>query len=284
MAASLSEGIFTSRPCVLVVGEDKREFLLHSDLVKRESKALGEIIDASFAEGRKGYVVLRDDDVETISAFAQFIYTGDYQLSFDMSAPEVGNESHDKDNPEDNFRPWTRPGNGFWHCFTKSKKYRDQAYLYDTSFDPYEISYSGPEDDDPDDHDMCFNSDHMEKDYSELFISHAKIFVFAHSHDMEALMGLSIRKLHGALCWFALSRERIGDILALARYCYKSSGAEKLRRMVASYSAAILHACVSRDVTEFVLELLTDKSEFAFDSVWFMSRRMIGSTYWWSTL
>ncbi|KAG6291863.1 hypothetical protein E4U09_003669 [Claviceps aff. purpurea] len=253
--------------------EESSRFLLHSDLVKRESEALGEIIDTSFAEGRKGYVVLRDDNAETISAFAQFIYTGDYQLSFDMSTPEVGNESHDKDNPEDDFRPWTRPGNGFWHCFTKSK-----------NFDPYEISYSGPEDDDPDDHDMCFNSDHMDKDYSELFISHAKIFVFAHSHDMEALMGLSIRKLHEALCWFALSRERIGDILALARYCYKSSGAEKLRRMVASYSAAILNAYVSGDVTEFVLELLTDRSEFAFDTVWFMSRRMIGSTYWWSTL
>ncbi|KAG5935680.1 hypothetical protein E4U60_003021 [Claviceps pazoutovae] len=110
MAASLSEGIFASRPCVFVVGEDKREFLLHSDLVKREGEALGEIIDTSFAEGRNGYLVLRDDNAETISAFAQLIYTGDYQLSFDMSAPEIGNESHDEDNPEDDV-PQFRPHN-----------------------------------------------------------------------------------------------------------------------------------------------------------------------------
>ncbi|KAG6065309.1 hypothetical protein E4U32_007478 [Claviceps aff. humidiphila group G2b] len=102
MEASLSKEIFNSRPCVFVVGEDKREFLLHSDLIKRKSEALGKLTDISFAEGRNGYVVLRDDDVETFSAFAQFIYTGDYHLSFDMSAPDRSKESHDEGNHGNN--------------------------------------------------------------------------------------------------------------------------------------------------------------------------------------
>ncbi|KAG6309265.1 hypothetical protein E4U22_004089 [Claviceps purpurea] len=276
MAASLSEGIFTSRPCVLVVGEDKREFLLHSDLVKRESEALGEIIDASFAEGREAYVVLRDDNAETISAFAQFIYTGDYRLSFDMSAPDSANESHDKGNHGNNVAQFSRPHNGLWRLFIQRNHYEDQKNSSDSYMAPCEASCkTWPETDDLDV--PYLNIGHMDKDYSELFISHARVFVFAHYYGVEALMDLSMQRLHEALCAFSLSRERIGDILALIRYCYERPGPEKLKKMVAMYSAAVVNSQIPEVVVEYFEDLLKERGDFAADMAWFLACRVTSS-------
>ncbi|KAG6071674.1 hypothetical protein E4U15_007386 [Claviceps sp. LM218 group G6] len=279
MAASLSEGIFTSRPCVFVVGEDKREFLFHSDLVKRESEALGKLIDTSFAEGRNGYVVLRDDNAETISAFAQFIYTGDYHLSSDMSttATDSGNESHKTDNPEDDSRLWRRPYNCLWRRFVQSNEYKNQEPVSD-SYIPCDKSSKTWRETDNLDEPPYFNTGDMEKNYSEFFISHAKTFVFAKYYGIEKLMNLSMQRLHKLLCNFGLSRERIKDVLALIRYCYDRPGLEKLKKMVAAYSAAIINAQVSDVVAECFRDLLREKGEFAADIAWALACRVTQST------
>ncbi|KAG6168240.1 hypothetical protein E4U51_002419 [Claviceps purpurea] len=274
MEASLSEGIFASQPCIFVVGEDKREFLLHSDLVKRESEALGEIIDASFAEGREGYVVLRDDNAETISAFAQFIYTGDYRLSFDMSAPEIGNESHDEGNHGNNVAQFSRPHNGLWRLFIQRNHYEDQKNSSNSYKAPCEASRS-----EIDDFDVPYlNIGHTDKDYSELFVSHARVFVFAHYYGVEALMDLSMQRLHEALCAFSLSIERINDILALIRYCYERPGPEKLKRMVAMYSAAVVNSQIPEVVVEYFEDLLKERGDFAADMAWFLACRVTCSS------
>ncbi|KAG6031427.1 hypothetical protein E4U19_008065 [Claviceps sp. Clav32 group G5] len=245
MEASLSEGIFASQPCVFVVGEDKREFLLHSDLVKRESEALGEIIATSFAEGRKGYVVLRDDGVETFSAFAQFIYTGYYHLSFDMSAPDSAKESHDKGVHGNNAARFRRPHNGLWRRFIQRNHHEDHEDLTDSYLlAPYGASRSEINDLD---------------DYSELFISHARIFVFAQYYDVEALMDL------------------IHDILALIRYCYEQPGLKRLKKMVAMYSAAVVNSQIQEVVVEDFEDLLKERGDFAADMAWFLACRVTSS-------
>ncbi|KAG6024090.1 hypothetical protein E4U40_003585 [Claviceps sp. LM458 group G5] len=275
MEASLSEGIFASQPCVFVVGEDKREFLLHSDLVKRESEALGEIIATSFAEGRKGYVVLRDDGVETFSAFAQFIYTGYYHLSFDMSAPDSAKESHDKGVHGNNAARFRRPHNGLWRRFIQRNHHEDHEDLTDSYLlAPYGASRSEINDLDV----PYLNVDHMDKDYSELFISHARIFVFAQYYDVEALMDLSTQRLHEALCGFSLSIERIHDILALIRYCYEQPGLKRLKKMVAMYSAAVVNSQIQEVVVEDFEDLLKERGDFAADMAWFLACRVTSST------
>ncbi|CCE32468.1 uncharacterized protein CPUR_06328 [Claviceps purpurea 20.1] len=279
MEASLSEEIFASQPCVFVVGEDKREFLLHSDLVKRESEALGKIIDASFAEGRKGYVVLRDDDVEIISAFAQFIYTGYYHLSFNMSAPDSANESHDKGNRGNNvaqFTEFRRPHNGLWRRFIQRNHYENQEKLSDSEsyMIPYEASRFEIDDSDV----PYLNAGYMDKDCSELFISHVRIFVFAQYYAVEALMDLSMQRLHEALCGFSLSIVRIGDILALIRYCYEQPDLKRLKKMVAMYSAAVVNSQIQEVVIEDFEDLLTERGDFAADMAWFLACRVTCSS------
>ncbi|KAG6030218.1 hypothetical protein E4U40_008035 [Claviceps sp. LM458 group G5] len=80
----------------------------------------------------------------------------------------------------------------------------------------------------------------IDTDYSDFFIAHAKIFIFADCYGVAKLLDLALQKLHGALCGFRLSRNRMNDILALVRFCYERPGPEKLKRLVASYSAAII--------------------------------------------
>ncbi|KAG6075812.1 hypothetical protein E4U15_005433 [Claviceps sp. LM218 group G6] len=213
-SAWLSEEIskYTSKPCVLVVGEAGEKAFLHSYHVKRASGALGKLVDTSFAEGQNGYVVLRDVDAEAMLAFTQFIYAGNYYISFDMSTPatDSGNESNKTDNTQ-------------------------------------------------------FNNGDMEQNYSELFISQAKIFVFAEYYGVETLMNMSMGRLHKLLCRVRLSRERIEDVLALIRYCYDRPGIEKLKEMVAAYSAAIIDAQVSDVVAECFRDVLRERGDFAAD-------------------
>ncbi|KAG6101012.1 hypothetical protein E4U14_006949 [Claviceps sp. LM454 group G7] len=86
MQTSPYEGILMSEPFKFVVGKTKKELFIHSTLVASQSRALRRLMDGPFIEsqqGSQGYVVLANEDVRTIAAFAEFIYKGDYHLSCD---------------------------------------------------------------------------------------------------------------------------------------------------------------------------------------------------------
>ncbi|KAG5931949.1 hypothetical protein E4U60_005659 [Claviceps pazoutovae] len=84
--------------------------------------------------------------------------------------------------------------------------------------------------------------------------------MFADCYGVAGLPDLAIQKLRKALCGLQLSRVRVGDIPALVRFCYERSGSEKLKRLVASYSAAILD---SESTMDHFREMLKEKTDFA---------------------
>lgn len=249
----LTHRIFTSQPFKFVVGEAKTEFLLHSALVASKSEALGRLINGGFVEGQQGFVVLEDEDAKTVAAFAEFIYTGDYQLSFDFPQAdrECANQSH---------RGWPEPGNEAWLNFCDGKDFEILPALEDDSAV------------------KPLREGSMTTDYSEFFIAHAKVFVFADYYGVVELMNLSMTRLHKALCLFRLSSERIGDILALVRFCYERPGPDRLKKLVASYSAAVIDPCVSEGVAQSFQELLKERGDFAADIAWFMACRLMTGT------
>ncbi|KAG6075810.1 hypothetical protein E4U15_005431 [Claviceps sp. LM218 group G6] len=255
LQVSKPEGIFTSQPFKFVVGEAKTEFLLHSALVASKSEALGRLINGGFVEGQQGFVVLENEDAKTVAAFAEFIYTGDYQLSFDFPQAdrECENQSH---------RGWDDPDNEAWSNFYDG----DLAIGEDLEILPAVGD------------DLAVKpliEGSMTTDYSEFFIAHAKVFVFADYYGVVELMNLSMARLHKALCLFRLSSERIGDILALVRFCYERPGPDRLKKLVASYSAAVIDPCVSEDVAQSFQELLKERGDFAADIAWFMACRLM---------
>ncbi|KAG6075813.1 hypothetical protein E4U15_005434 [Claviceps sp. LM218 group G6] len=272
MQTSPYEGILMSEPFKFVVGKTKKELFIHSTLVASQSRALRRLMDGPFIESQQGYVVLADEDVRTIAAFAEFIYKGDYHLSCDELPPDNGKEAHCAGTCSDSIKELGRPVNDHWTVFAKSEEYG------------YQIPSSNP-----------FNCPHcrnqirapvvpivntwsMDTDYSQLLIAHAKIFVFADCYGIDALMNVAMQKLHKALCEFRLSRVRVDDILALVRFCYERPAPEKLRKLVASYSAAIMDSKVSTVLAECFQDVLKESGEFAADIAWFLACRVTGST------
>ncbi|KAG6024091.1 hypothetical protein E4U40_003586 [Claviceps sp. LM458 group G5] len=272
MQASPYEGILMSQPFKFVVGKTKKELFIHSTLVASQSRALRRLMDGPFIESQQGYVVLADEDVRTIAAFAEFIYKGDYHLSCDGLPPNNGNEAHCAGTCSDSVRELGRPVNAHWTAFAKSEEYGYQT----TSSNSFNCRNCGYQCQVP--ASSLLQTWSMDTDYSQLLIAHAKIFVFADCYGIDALMNLAMQKIHRALCEFRLSRVRVDDILALVRFCYERPAPEKLRKLVASYSAAIMDSKVSTVLAECFQDVLKESGEFAADIAWFLACRVTGST------
>ncbi|KAG6127750.1 hypothetical protein E4U38_006093 [Claviceps purpurea] len=291
MKASPYEEIIAFKPFKFVVGKEEKEIYMHSALVAKWSKVLDKMMNSPFIEGQQGYAVLADEDVKTVAAFAEFVYTGDYQLSSEESPPDSP-KPHSTADCKDNDKELGRPRNDHWEAFagyqgppTKGAP-RTFTYHCPKCFDTWSNGYNQT---------FCpncgslvtcpsappapvLNPGSMRTDYSEFFIAHAKVFVFADCYGIDALIDLSTRKLHQALCGFRLSKARVGDILALVRFCYERPGPDKLKRLVASYSAAIMDPGVSNLMADCFQQLLKERGDFAADMAWFLASRAAGST------
>lgn len=83
------------------------------------------------------------------------------------------------------------------------------------------------------------NSGPAEK-YTDVFLSHAKLYVFAEKFDIQPLKRLILKNLHQTLSIFTLWPECVGDVVALVKFVYSntvpaSNGDEPMRRMLSQY-------------------------------------------------
>lgn len=74
--------------------------------------------------------------------------------------------------------------------------------------------------------DSCEPAKSLEKgqSYSNVFLSHASLFLLADYHLIDSLKDLALFKLHKTLCGFDLDGENTVDIIDLARYAYSDEG------------------------------------------------------------
>jgi hypothetical protein len=77
----------------------------------------------------------------------------------------------------------------------------------------------------------------LDEDYTDVFLSHAKLYVFAEKYDIQTLRTLALENLHNVLAIFTLYKERTGDIITTLRYVYAISresidGIEDLRTLL----------------------------------------------------
>ena len=78
------------------------------------------------------------------------------------------------------------------------------------------------------------------EDYTEVFLSHARIYIFAEKYDIQPLKTLAIQRLHQTLKVFKLYPGRVPDITSLIRYVYSNTqdsedGSEPMRAMLLHY-------------------------------------------------
>ena len=82
-----------------------------------------------------------------------------------------------------------------------------------------------------------------DENYTEVFLSHARLHVFADMYDIQPLKTLAFDQLHYTLAIFTLHRQRTGDIVNLLRYVYANTtldvnaDAGHLRTMLKQYVA-----------------------------------------------
>jgi hypothetical protein len=78
------------------------------------------------------------------------------------------------------------------------------------------------------------------EDYTNVFLSHARIYVFAEKYDIQPLKMLALQNLHQTLSIYTLYPERVGDITTLLQYSYANTAEtdkddEELRALLRQY-------------------------------------------------
>lgn len=80
------------------------------------------------------------------------------------------------------------------------------------------------------------------EDYTDVFLSHARLYVFADTYGIEKLRVLSLQKLHKCLVNFKLFPERVTDVAVLLQYAYQHT-AERNRSLDDLRSLLIRYVC-----------------------------------------
>lgn len=110
------------------------------------------------------------------------------------------------------------------------------------------------------------------QDYTEVFLSHAKLYVLGGIYDIPALRQLSFHRLYATLKNFVLFPSRMNDIATLARYIFENTRIEdKIRDMVIIY-----YSCIIEDALKYpgVQSLIEDLPGFAYGLMIQMSKRL----------
>ena len=129
-------------------------------------------------------------------------------------------------------------------------------------------------------HNTCEPAETFEpnRSYSNVFLSHASLYVLGDLWLIDALKALAIYKLHKALCIFELDGKNAADIVDLARYAYREEGKGsedeigRLRGIVCQYVA--VHAAVLSLHAVF-MDFIEEGGQFARDFVKFAVQRML---------
>ena len=206
------------------------------------------MINGHLSEAQQGFAILEDVDEGTFVRFIRWVYSKDYpapehtmvESSNVTSAQRPTNEtSDDACTFDDDFvwRSWSpkeekKKKKNIGHRSPSKGSLRESFIIqYDLlssghSVDP---SIPGPR-----------GNKAPEEDYTEVFLGHARMYVFAEKYDIQPLKMLAQLKLHHTLSIFTLFPERIGDIMTLLKYVYANTaeavdGNGDIRPMLAHY-------------------------------------------------
>lgn len=87
-------------------------------------------------------------------------------------------------------------------------------------------------------------------DCTEVFLSHARVYVFADYYGISTLQYVSLRKLREALIRYTLYEEGVSDLVQLLEYSFGNTAdnadqQDPLRDLVCIYIACNMEFCVA---------------------------------------
>ena len=257
------------------------------------------MIHGSMVEAKQGLATLEDVDLKTFLCFVQWLYHGYYDAASprSLAALEESQVPDERVQPGETGLIWDLnefldttndhyldypasyhgPPLAQWGVHTSQKKknpYKQNSNSYNQYSGSYN-QYSGPEQyslkesfiqrsytvrnikkDAPQPRP---NSDKQEE-YSEVFLGHARLYVFADKYDIQILKVLAMEELHATLAVYTLYQERTSDVVALLRYVYDKTpdsedGVEDLRTILTQYMEAEIDTLIEdEDLQEVILQ------------------------------
>lgn len=245
-----SQSIYSSTPFKFVV--DGNPYYIHAELVSRHSDPLDRMINGQMAEAQKGFAILEEVDESTFERFMEWAYKGyytaaDFKLKASSPPSRISSSKEDCETTESiQDRPAATPPTDYmepaaemepvileryiedqtddwgWGGFKSGKgskkaktKHELKASFIGREYTVRQTTISIP---------PTRANRGPNEDYTEVFLSHARLYVFADKYAILPLKTLALEELHNTLAIYTLYRERTGDILALLRYAYANTG------------------------------------------------------------
>ncbi len=193
------------------------------------------MINGHLSEAKQGFAILNDVDEATFVRFIRWTYNRDYAAPEHTwaGAGEVKEESKAGTTQKDS---WGDDAWDDWGPIKKEKK-KSSSMLHASLKESFisEYGYSNP--------DLPpgpRSNKHPQENYTEVFLSHARLYVFAEKYDIQPLKTLCHQKLQHTLAIYTLYPQRVGDITSLLKYVYENTTDTKggivcIRRMLAHY-------------------------------------------------
>lgn len=221
------------------MGPNEREFTIYSALFAHQSPVFEKMVHGKFSESVEKCVQWKSVDEETFICFWQYTHTGRYTAA----PPVIGIKSESEATCEPPTPP--SPPSPVFGLFGTSAAKKDENPP--ENFTKREIQWKEFKSQRPSANFGAFRptgffsrSNHAHEDYTNNFLLHARVYVFADCYGIAGLMDLSLNELHGTLVRFTLHTERVNDVVALIRYCYENTVPEPLREVVTLYAACKL--------------------------------------------
>ena len=284
--------VFRSNQFLFVVGKDQAEFTVHSAIIATQSKALDVLINGAMKEASDRRAVVEDVTEDTFIRFCQFAYTRDYVTPDfthipSVELPHIPNRNTAVTEPdpvvEDAPPPAPEPlpsDNIDWGLTPKkikkptkpSKSVRLRQSLDNLTYDTEtsQATFTTRCEVRP-------NSSPTEK-YTQVFLGHAEIYVFAEKWGIDGLKALALSKLHQTLTSFTLYEVRRPDIVELLRYTFSNDhtpdrigAVDELRSLVMLYTACEAENLVH--CPEFI-SLIREGGQLAQDLVQMLTKRI----------
>ena len=220
-------------------------------------------------EALEGCALLEDVDKHTFVRFCEYMYTGNYQpaeytLLLDESSVLCGDEEEPKKSSGSNrgedgppaetlppaalsirasHRPTIDDDDDWGHFCAKSRKKGAKAIEVEPPASKRTLlwqKFSQQRFDAQITHFEPRKNAEACEDYTEVFLSHAQLYVFAEKYDVQELRYVALQKLQRTLAEFSLYEERAGDISTLLRYVYEHTAEHKnkpdnLRSLIVHY-------------------------------------------------
>lgn len=205
------------------IGRNKVEFSIKSGLIAVQSPRLSNVIRQHEGRFDDRPIVWKHVDVNTFISFSEFALTGDYngveprlrQISATGSQPCLLHKDVKLRLINSARTPMSPLSSFLWHRFT-------------TRYPGYEFR--------PDE-----AVDSRTHTCADVFLCHARVFIFADLYKHTSLRDLAIRKLWIAMVNMTFTGNAIPDITKLVKYVYKNTNSEspagrEIRDLVRRYT------------------------------------------------